>query len=242
MWSFVAIRVKKKERRERMISMNYTAGVDLLHLKPRPLSMNHKEEFHQFNDTHLGEVNLSQHVVMVAVGHYVASVGLYGAVNELVIVRVGGDEVEAVSGSDELNIATLHESLNDSFGKYGVEVSFQDFLIFKQDFIGDTQGVVPIQNGQPDFTVNAVTSYALHKAVGVENYAHRLLSLLFQGFLLAQPCVKVHLVNLVEALLVKFARLPHFFSKVVEFLGVVVGNELLDVVEFLVALDGREAC
>ena len=58
--------------------------------------MNHQQEVHQLDNSHLGEINAPQHFIVTVIGHYVVCIGLYGAVNELVVVRVGRDEVEAV--------------------------------------------------------------------------------------------------------------------------------------------------
>ena len=65
----------------------------------------------------------------------------------------------------------------------------------------------------------------------IKNYAHiRLLGILL-GLLLAEPGVKIHPVDFVKALLVKFARLPHLLSHVIEPFSIVIGYELLDVVQ-----------
>ena len=116
--------------------------------------MNHQQEVHQFDDTHFGEINLAQHIVMVVVGYYIVCIGLYGTINKLIVIRGG------LTGK---------------------------FL-----------------------------------------------------FLLTEPLMQIHFVNFVKAFLVQFARLPHLLSHFVEFLGKIVGDKLLDVVQLLVALDGRK--
>lgn len=66
--------------------------------------MNHQQEIHQFNEPHFREVDVSQHIVMMVVGNNIVCIGLYGAVNELVVVWVCGDEVEVVMGCKKLGV------------------------------------------------------------------------------------------------------------------------------------------
>lgn len=80
--------------------------------------MNHQQEIHQFNESHFRESDVSQHIVMMGVGDNVMCVGLYGAVNKLVVVWVGCDKVEVVMGCKELGVSVkyyAHNELNDKF-------------------------------------------------------------------------------------------------------------------------------
>ena len=106
--------------------------------------MNHQQKIHQLNDTHLREVNMAQHVIMMVVGD---------------------------------NIVCAHKALN---GK----------ILFV--------------------------------------------------FLLTEPLMKVHFINLVKTFLVKFTGFPHLLCQFVEFLGIVIANEQLDIIQLIIALDARK--
>ena len=203
--------------------------------------MNHQQKIHQFNEPHFREVDVSQHIVMMVVGDNIVCIGLDGAVNELVVVWVCGDEVEVVMGCKKLGVGILYNSFDNSLGKLRIEELPQDFVIFHENLVGYAKVILPRQNGCPHSTINAMMSNALYDAISVKYYAHNELngkSIFF--FLLAEPLMKIHFVNLVKALLVKFTRLPHLFCQFVEFLGIVIADELLDVIQLLIALDARK--
>jgi len=204
--------------------------------------MNQQQEVHQLDNAHLGEVNVSKHFIVIVIGYNIACVGLYGAVNELVVIRVCRDEVETICGINQFNMPTLHQGVNDSFCKSGAKESFQNFLVFEEYLVRNAQCVKSLQHREPNVTVNTMTANALHEAVCIEDNAHiRLLGLLL-SLLFAQPSMEIHLVDFVKTLLVKLARLPHFLSHAIEPLSIVIGYELLDVVQFLVAFDmGKHA-
>ena len=202
--------------------------------------MNHQQEIHQLNDSHFREVNLPQYVIVVVVGHNVSRIGLYGTVNKFVVIGVGSDEVEMVSRIDPHYMLTLHKSVDDGLGKLGIEVSAQDFFIFKKNLACYTQGILSIQDRLPHPTIHAVVCHTLDEAIGVKNDTHYLRFYIFLCFLFSQPLMKVRFVNLVKTFLVKFARFPHLFSEFVDFLGIIVSNELLDIIQFLVTLNARK--
>ena len=166
--------------------------------------MNQQQKVHQLYNTHFREINVPKHFIVFIIGHNVACVGLYGAVNELVVIRVSGDKVETECGINKFNMPALHEGADDSLCKFWSEEPFHDFLVFKEYFVRDTQCVLPLQHRQSNVTVNTVTTNALHKAICVENYTHRLLFGFFLSLLFAQPSMKIHLVDFVKTLLVKF--------------------------------------
>ena len=202
--------------------------------------MNQQQKVHQLDNSHFGEINVSKHFIVIVIGHYVACISLYGAVNELVVIRVSSDEVETESGINKFNMPALHKGIDDCFCKIGIKESFQNFLVFKEYLVRNAKSVMTLQHGQPNVTVNTMTTYALHEAVCIENYAHiRLLGILL-SLLLAKPGVEIHPVDFVKTLLVKFARLPHLLSHIIEPLSIVVGYELLDVVQFLVRFNMRK--
>ena len=204
--------------------------------------MNHQQEVHQFYNTHLREIDVLQYIVMFVVSYNVTCVGLYGAINELVVVRVCCDKVETERWIDKFNIFALHNSINNSLGKFRIEEPFQNFLVFKKYFIRDTQRVLSMQYRQPDITVNTMTTNALHKAVCVENNTHRLLLGFFLSLLFAQPCMKIHLVYFIKTLLIKFARLPHLLSHFIKPFSIVIGYKLFNVIQLFVAFNmGKNA-
>ena len=160
--------------------------------------MNHQQEVHQPDNAHFGEIDVSKHIVMLVVGYDIVCVGLYGAINEFIVVRVCGNKVEAESGIDKLNVFALHKGIDNSLCKFRVEEPFQDFLIFKEYFVRDTQRVLTMQYRQPNVTVNTVTANALYEAVCVENYTHIQLFSLLLSLLFSQPCMKIHLVYFIK--------------------------------------------
>lgn len=124
----------------------------------KSLPMNHQQEVHQLNDSHFWEINLPQYVIVVVVGHNVSCVSLYGTVNELVVVGVGCDEVEMIIWIDTHHMLALQDSADDSIGKLWSEISAQNFLIFKKNLIGDTQGILSAQDRQPYAAIHTVIS------------------------------------------------------------------------------------
>ena len=203
--------------------------------------MNHQQEIHQFNEPHFREVDVSQHIVMMVVGNNIVCIGLYSAVNELVVVWVCGDEVEVVMGCKKLGVGILYNSFDNSLGKLRIEELPQDFVIFHENLVGDAKVVLPRQNRCPHSAINAMMTNALNDAISVKYYAHNELNgKFFLCLLLAEPLMKIHFVNLVKAFLVKFTRLPHLFCQFVKLLGIVIAHELLDVIQLFIALDARK--
>ena len=82
-----------------------------------------------------------------------------------------------------------------------------------------------------------MTTNALYEAVCIEDYAHIQLFCIFESLLFTQPRMQVHLVDLVKSFLIKFTRHPHLLSHIIEPFSIVIGYELLDVVQFLIAFD-----
>ena len=95
------------------------------------LPMNQQQKVHQLYNTHFREINVPKHFIVFIIGHNVTCVGLYGAVNELVVIRVSGDKVETECGINKFNMPALHEGADDSLCKFWSEEPFQDFLVFK---------------------------------------------------------------------------------------------------------------
>ena len=87
------------------------------------------------------------------------------------------------------------------------------------------KGVLPIQYGQPHVTVNAMSSHALQKAVGVKD---------------TLPRMEIHLVNLVKTFLIKLTRVPHLLGEGIEFLCIIIADDSLNIIQFLIALNTRE--
>ncbi len=201
--------------------------------------MNHQQEVHQFDDTHFGEINLAQHIVMVVVGDNIVCIGLYGTINKLIVIRVGCYKVEMIVGCEEHRVWICHDIVYNRLGKLWSEKQPQDFIVFHKNLVGYAKIITSQHDRRPYGTINAVLADALYNAICVKNNAHDGLTGKFL-FLLTEPLMQIHFVNFVKAFLVQFARLPHLLSHFVEFLGKIVGDKLLDVVQLLVALDGRK--
>lgn len=58
-----------------------------------------------------------QHIVMMVVGDNVMCIGLYGAVNKLIVVWIGGNEVEVVMGRKEQNMRALYNGIKYELGR-----------------------------------------------------------------------------------------------------------------------------
>ena len=127
--------------------------------------MNHQQEVRQLNDSHFWEANLPQYIIVVVIGHDIPCVGFYGTVNKFVVVGVGCNEVEMVSRIDQHYILALHESVDDGLCKMGIEVSAQYFFIFKKNLVGDTQGVLSVQDRLPHTTIHAVICHTLEDEI-----------------------------------------------------------------------------
>ena len=56
-------------------------------------------------------------------------------------------------------------------------------------------------------------------------------------FLLAEPLMKVHVVNFIKSLLVKDAFVPKLIKMCIKLLGIIITNKLLDVIQFFIAFD-----
>ncbi len=81
----------------------------------------------------------------------------------------------------------------------------------------------------------------LNKAVSVENYTHGFLyGKIFLFFLFTEPLMQVHFVNLIKFFLIQNAFIPKFLQMCIEFLGIIITNELPDVVQLFIALDARK--
>ena len=129
--------------------------------------MNHQQEIHQFNESHFREFDVSQHIVMMVVGNNIVCIGLYGAVNELIVIRVGSDEVETICGINQFNMPTLHQGVNDSFCKSWAKESFQNFLVFRNSHHGAAGQTVELSHGNVKLHIAAAvwTSAVLRKVM-----------------------------------------------------------------------------
>ena len=195
--------------------------------------MNHQQEIHQPNDTHLWEFYLSQYVVMLVICHDVASVGSNSAVNKLVVIRVGCNQSEVIIRRYECHVLAFSYCIENIVSSIFARQPLQYFSILIQDFISDTKGVFALEHREPYREIRAVFRDDLNKAVGIENYSHTHLCLMFFGFLLAKPLMKVHLIDFVKPLLIKDSFIPEFVEMVVQLLCIVVADDRLQLTKFL---------
>ena len=191
----------------------------------------------QRNDVNDGVTDLSEHVVVPVVSYNIAGIGNNGTIDEFVVVGVGLNQVETILRRYVLDIRAFNYRHDNGFCKRLSEKTLKNLGVFLNNLVTDAQRIIATNDGVPHGTEDAVAAYALDKAVGVENDTHRLLLSLFHSFLLMKPSVKVHPIDFIKALLVKFSRLPHLFRHLVESLCIVSGHELLDVIQLLSAFD-----
>ena len=99
----------------------------------------------------------------------VVGAGDDGAVHELVVVGVALDEAEVEVGVELAEVAAVDEQQHDVFG-YGGRAgdTFDDFLIFAQNFVADAERVAFLDEGSPGGIVGAGGGQHLHRAVGVQ--------------------------------------------------------------------------
>ena len=144
----------------------------------------------------------------MVVCHYVTGIGLNGTVNKLVVVRVGSYQVETILGREEFHMPALDDEVEYKICCVASKESGKYFCILIQYLIRNTKSVLSLLYGAPDIVVAASWGNTLYKAVGIEDYTHTLKLGLFFGFFVSKPLVQVHLIQLVEALLVKDAFVP----------------------------------
>ena len=124
--------------------------------------MNHQKKIHQFNYAHFGKINHTQHIVVVVIGHYVACVGLNGTVHKFIVIRVCCDKVEVVVRCEEKHVIALHNSIEHQFCCFASGEPMENFIIFLQNFVGDTKYVLSIKNGQSHFMKHTSWDNALN--------------------------------------------------------------------------------
>lgn len=78
---------------------------------------------------------------MTVVGHNVLRIGLYCAVNEFVVIRVGLNQVETVVRGYQFNIFALNKSIKNIICRVLPCQPLQNLFIFCKNFIGYTQCV-----------------------------------------------------------------------------------------------------
>ena len=110
---------------------------------------------------------------MAIVAHNISGSGNDGTVNELVVVRVGSDEVETVGGIDALQIRGLHQLLQHGVGDDKVIAFGQYFVVLIEYLVGDAECVFAGTESLLDVVVVRPWHDDVDEAVGVEDYLHK---------------------------------------------------------------------
>ena len=175
---------------------------------------------------------------MMVVGDNVVCIGLYGAVNKFVVVRICGDKVKMIIGSEEHHIPALNNSIENEIGSCFACQSVQYFSIFLQNFIGYTKRVSAIKYRQPYIMVCTFGCNALYKTISIKYNTHNsLYSKILLLFLFTQPLMKIHAIYFIKSLLVKHTLVPKLIKMRIKLLSIIIAHELLDVIQLLLALD-----
>lgn len=176
---------------------------------------------------------------MPVIGYNIAGISNNSTVDKLVVVGVCLNQIESIHGIKTLNVWAFQNCHDNDFCNLLPEKPVKYFSVFFNNLVANAQCVFTVHDRIPHRTGNAMKAYTLNKAIGVEDYSHNLMSL-FHSLLFAQPCVKVHFVNLIKAFLVKLARLPHLIKYLIHLTGIVIADEFLDIKQFFIRLNVRK--
>ena len=110
---------------------------------------------------------------MAVVANDVSGSSNDGTIDELVIVRVGGNEVETVGRIDALHIWSLHQLLQHGVGDDKVIALGQYFVVLIQYLVGDAECVFAGTESLLDVVVVRPWHDDVDEAVGVEDYLHK---------------------------------------------------------------------
>ena len=124
---------------------------------------------------------------MMIVRHYITGIGLNSTVDKLVVVGVGGYQVETILGGKESYMPAFNNEVKHILCCIAPKESSKYFSIFIQYFIRNTERVLSFNNSAPHFVVATSWRNALYKAVGVKDYAHTLLSYLIFSLFASKP-------------------------------------------------------
>lgn len=164
---------------------------------------------------------------MMIICHYIPRTCCYGAIYEFVVVGVGRYQVEMVIWGNEFYVDAVDNGIHYIDNHAVIGKTKQNLFILFQYLVSNTQRVFPRLNRVPYPAVRTAWGNALNEAVGIKNYAHgELIQLLLLCFLFPEPCVKIHVVNLVKAFLVKSAVIPKAVEPGVHLLRIVFVEHL----------------
>ena len=85
------------------------------------------KKFRELTYIYLREVVVLELVKVAVIAHDVCGPCDDSTVHELIVIRVGGDKVEAISGINVLDVRSLHQFLHHCVGDKGV-VSLYEYL------------------------------------------------------------------------------------------------------------------
>lgn len=108
---------------------------------------------------------------MMVVSDNKTSVSRHSAINKLVVVGVGGNDVEFVVGRDEQRIGIVDDDIQGQRGEGGRSLALQYLCVFGQYLGGHTKLVAAIQEGTPQLMVATTAGNTLYKRIGVKNKA-----------------------------------------------------------------------
>lgn len=131
------------------------------------------EEFSECADIHFREVVLLEFAEVAVVADDVSGSSNDSTVDELIVVGIGLDEVEAVGGIDTLHIGGVGNGFDDKACELTVACHLHQYLlVFEEYFRADTKCVPTIAKGLPDvIPIGAWHKYG-YEAVGIEYDFH----------------------------------------------------------------------
>ena len=121
----------------------------------------------------LWEIVVLELAEMAVVADNIGGPSRDGTVDKLVVVGVSRDEVEAINGSDTLDIRCIGNGLDDKRRELTVVGHAHQYLfVFKQYLRAYTQSVASLPEGLPDVVAERARHKDWNEAVSVEDNLH----------------------------------------------------------------------
>ena len=131
------------------------------------------EELGECADIHLGEVVAFQFTVVAVVADDIGGSSCDGAVHELIIIRVGSDEIEAIGRIDVLDIGGVGNGLDDKCSVFPVACHvYKNLFVFKENLCTNAQRIAACTESLPDVMAKRARNEYWYEAISVEYDFH----------------------------------------------------------------------
>ena len=136
------------------------------------MSAQYTKELVYIDNLNARERRLLEDIIMMVFSDDVFCICLEGAVNKLVIVRIGRNKSQMIINLNHPCIRQIKYCLNNVGCNLWPNLLSQYFLILSQYLIGDAKCVFPVNEISPDGIISAASRERHQQAVGVKNYIH----------------------------------------------------------------------